>query len=138
MPQSIAKTNTMPWLSPKPREAKAGPGHKPARPHPIPKSTEPIIRSGFILELWGSGNLSPNIGFRPFEYLHAKNMGTMAPPITKASVGSQLPNKSNHPCTFEVSVMPENNSPMPKREPDMKLVKPLIRLRPRYGERLKL
>ena len=138
MPQIMAKANITPWVPPNPNEAIAGPGHKPAKPHPIPKRTEPIMRSRLISELGGSGNLSSNIGFRPSEYFQAKNIGTMAPPITKASVGSQSPNTSSHPCTFEVSVIPENNSPMPKREPDIKLVKPLIRLRPTHDEKRKL
>ena len=38
MPNSIAKTNKALWLPPKPKEAIAGPGHKPANPHPTPKS----------------------------------------------------------------------------------------------------
>tara|TARA_B000000557_G_scaffold204347_1_gene169810 strand:+ start:461 stop:613 length:153 start_codon:yes stop_codon:yes gene_type:complete len=50
MPKSIAKTNKALWLPPKPKEAIAGPGHKPANPHPTPKSTDPSIKSRSMLD----------------------------------------------------------------------------------------
>ena len=138
IPKIIAKTNSAPWLLPKLKEATAGPGHKPAKPQPIPKRADPIMRSRLISELGGAGNLSQNNGFRPCEYFQAKNIGTIAPPITNASVGSQSPNTSSHPCTFEVSVIPENKSPIPKRDPEIKAVKTLIRLYSKHDETLKL
>jgi hypothetical protein len=138
IPKIIAKTNSAPWLLPKLKEATAGPGHKPAKPQPIPKRADPIMRSRLISELGGAGNSSPNNGFRPCEYFQAKNIGTIAPPITNASVGSQSPNTSSHPCTFEVSVIPENKSPIPKRDPEIKAVKTLIRLYSKHDETLKL
>ena len=45
MPQIIAKENIIPWVPPNPNEAIAGPGHKPDKPPPIPKRTDPIMRS---------------------------------------------------------------------------------------------
>ena len=50
MPTSIAKTNKALWAPPKPKDAIAGPGHKPANPHPTPKSTDPSIKSLSILD----------------------------------------------------------------------------------------
>src|SRR5690606_27164374 len=44
----------------------------------------------------------------------------MAPPITKASDGSQLPNRSRKPCTLPGSVMPERMRPRPNSRPTMK------------------
>ena len=103
-----------------------------------PLSSFPLCLSSLAQHRVTSNNLFPKIGFRPCEYFQAKNIGTIAPPITNARVGSQSPNTSSHPCTFEVSVIPENNSPIPKRDPEIKAVKALIRLYPKHDETLKL
>jgi hypothetical protein len=60
----IALANTTPLLPPKLKDAIAGPRPRPDTPHPIPKNTEPIMRSRSILAVFDSGNLSAVRGVR--------------------------------------------------------------------------
>ena len=43
MPKNIANKNIKEIGSNKAKDDTAGPGHKPTKPHPIPKSEDPII-----------------------------------------------------------------------------------------------
>jgi hypothetical protein len=122
MPIIIALANITPLLPPKLKDAIAGPGHRPANPHPIPKNTEPIIRSRSIPAVFVAGNLSAVRGVRTRVAFQAIAIGSIAPPITKAKVGSHSPNMSNQPCTFLVSVMPDMIKPRPNKAPETKLI----------------
>ena len=96
----------------------AGPGHRPARPQPSPKRMEPVIRRRSNSVAGISGKDPPITGVRDLVICHAIAMGIIAPPITKASVGSHLPNRSRKPCTLFVLVMPESRRPAPNSPPE--------------------
>lgn len=98
MPEIIAIRKITPFDSPKLKDAIAGPGHRPAKPQPTPKSTDPII-SGWLISLLIRGGIAHPVKVfsRLLMIFQAKNIGMIAPPITKVRVGSQSPNISNHP-----------------------------------------
>jgi len=99
--------------------AKPGPGHSPAMPHPIPNSADPPTRRAVRSLRSGSEKPSAKIGRAIRRWMsQATAMTSTAPPITKASVGSQFPNRSRNPRTRAGSVMPPMVSPAPKIVPE--------------------
>ena len=95
---AIDRRKTTPPPPPKLSEAMAGPGQSPASAQPAPNSTEPITRFGPTSRAGGGGNEPPITGpRRRAATRQATAIGMIAPPITKASVGSQSPNTSSHP-----------------------------------------
>ncbi len=111
----------------------AGPGHRPTNPQPAPNRTEPRISPRSSSGRAGAGNVPQVTGWRVLVMRHATNMGRIAPPMTKASVGSHAPKISSQPCTFWVSVIPDSNSPAPKSAPDSKAINNRIRSPPNRG-----
>jgi len=62
MPASIEPTKSSRWLAPAPIDAKAGPGHQPPRPQPMPKSAAPAIRRASGFAFGNAGNDPPSTG----------------------------------------------------------------------------
>src|SRR5690606_11507405 len=119
MPASMAATNGRACTGVSTSDATAGPGHRPAMPQPMPNRAAPAIRRGSRSVRSGRANLSPNTGFVMRAWMRqAAAMTRTAPPMTKASVGSQLPNRSRKPRTRCGSVMPDTVRPIPKRNPE--------------------
>src|SRR6056300_960941 len=133
MPPNIAAKKIHKDIPPKLRDAIAGPGHRPAVAQPAPNRTDPTTRlrpnfgSGF------AGNDPPTTGVRPFVYAHASAIGIIAPPITKANVGSHAPKTSSQPWTLAVLVIPDTNKPPPKNKPATKAIIFRIRSTPKRG-----
>src|SRR6056297_385062 len=101
-----------------------GPGHSPARPQPIPNRMDPPINLPSISLDGGGGSAKPVSDIvRLRRTSQAIAIGIMAPPMTNASVGSQLPKTSSQPCTLAVSVIPEISRPAPKKPPAMKAMR---------------
>ncbi len=93
----------------------AGPGHKPANPHPAPKKTEPIINFLSISLLVEIEKFELNNGLSLF--LNKWNNGVetiRAPIITKASEGSHASKIFKKPKTFAGLIISETTRPMPK------------------------
>src|SRR3546814_5085110 len=119
MPTSMAATNGMACTGDRASDATAGPGHRPATPQPTPNTTAPVSRCGSRSDLSGNENVSPNTGLAMRAWnRQATAMTSTAPPITKASVGSQSPNTSRKPRTRCGSVIPDTVRPMPNRKPE--------------------
>ena len=73
----------------------AGPGQKPAKPQPIPNIAEPMSRRASIAEDVGNCMGSPsNAVLRRLANMNATNATAMAPIMTNARDGSQVPKKS--------------------------------------------
>ena len=62
IPATMAATKAQTRGSPKPLETIAGPGQKPARPHPSPKTSEPNISALSTLARSGTMNVLSNNG----------------------------------------------------------------------------
>ena len=117
IPNAMASIKPSPLVPPKLSEAIAGPGHSPAIPQPAPKNIDPMtswrLNSGAAPEFCATAGC----GLRALTIRHATAIGTIAPPITKAKVGSHAPKISSQPWTLSVFVMPDTHSPMPNRAP---------------------
>ena len=96
----------------------AGPGHKPIKPHPAPKKTDPMISflsTSFLGEI---KKFDENKGF--FLFLNKWNAGVeiiSAPIITKAREGSQSLKIFKKPKTFSGFIISEMTRPIPKTIP---------------------
>lgn len=69
IPINILKTKTSVFLSKLTIDVNAGPGQKPAKPQPAPKSKEPIINAGVISVLLGTSQLVENKGLILFRII---------------------------------------------------------------------
>ncbi len=106
-----------------PSEAIAGPGHRPASPQPIPNSAAPLTSRPVMSEVAGRWYSRSANGFAVRARTNqAAAMTSIAPPMTKASVGSQSPNKSRKPRTRAGFIMPDSARPKPKIAPDSKAI----------------
>jgi len=101
IPTSIATTNTTAFASPVPTATSAGPGQKPAMPHPTPNINPPPTRRRSNCVTVGIFICSPSrdtVRFRA--KVKAIAPTATAPAITNASDGSQLPARSRKPSTL--------------------------------------
>ena len=106
---------------PVPMEVIAGPGQKPAMPQPAPNNRLPITRRLSIMSEVGMRIAPPKkFTVRLFAKRNATIATKIAPPITKAKEGSQVPVMSRKPMTLAGFVMPAKMSPMPNINPTMK------------------
>ena len=116
----------------------AGPGQRPANAHPMPNKTDPTSNLKSIFLFDGIEKFKSSNGTFLAVIAHAAVIGIIAPPITKANVGSHWPNISSQPCTFAVSVIPEIKRPPPKSKPDIKDTNNLLILIPKKSSELPL
>ena len=104
------------------RATKAGPGQKPARPQPMPNMAGPTIIRASTSPAVGRWNAPPKIGCaRISTSLKPTKVTAMAPPITKARLGSQMPletaPRSRKFSTFAGLDMPATTRPSPNTKP---------------------
>src|SRR5271166_901322 len=104
------------------RLAMAGPGHRPTRPQPTPNRTAPAMSGRSRAVLLGHALAAASTGFSRRRATANPGAATAsAPIITKASVGSQvpegMPSTSRKPSTLVGWVMPEMVRPKPKIRP---------------------
>ena len=121
IPTAIDGTNASASVRSASRLAIAGPGQRPPSPHPIPKRTAPIIR-GFETGLpLSRGSERGDCNNRQHGVVTIK-----APPMTKASVGSQSQKMSRKAVTLRGSVMPEIANSAPNKAPPRNISKLLF------------
>lgn len=109
-------------ISGKARCTIAGPGQMPDNPHPIPKIIEPRINFLSIRREVTQENGLPSKVFRRFFIKRNSTKYTItAEPKTKRRAGFQFaPPRVKKFLIFSGSIIPDNESPHPKRTPDMK------------------
>src|SRR5271157_3340229 len=121
MPAAMARTKSAARPSRKPMSAIAGPGHRPTSPQPTPKRSDPPMRRASIALAVGQWKGSPErLAARRAAMRKATNAMAIAPPMTKASEGSQAPPRSRNASTLLGLVMPERHRPIPNRRPTKK------------------
>jgi hypothetical protein len=121
MPAAIATTKTMMPGDSVARLSKAGPGHSPTRPHPIPNSAAPATSGRSIPDLPGQKYCPANQGCAPRSASMKPGTDTAsAAAITTARLGSHAPKMSRKPKTLVGCTMPEIRRPAPKIRPHNK------------------
>src|SRR5690606_18185831 len=89
-------------------------------PQPAPNSSPPTTSGLSICVARGRCIAPPRkLCVRFLAMAKANRPTAMAPPMTKASDGSQVPKRSRKPSTLAGSVMPERIRPRPKMRPTM-------------------
>ena len=127
MPASMDKTKNTAFGLAVPKDTRAGPGQKPAMPQPIPNKPLPITSRRSISRLIGMSKRCPrNDTLRRLMMAKEIRPTVIAPPITKANDGSQLPVRSRNPSTLPGLAMPETISPIPKSRPANKEINIVI------------
>src|SRR6056297_890147 len=98
----------------------AGPGQKPPRPQPVPNSTAPVSSRESRSVRFGRRNSVSKKGRERLRVSQAKPgaVTAMAPPMTKARLGSQVPNRSRKFSTLAGLDMPGTIRPKPKIRPE--------------------
>jgi hypothetical protein len=97
----------------------AGPGHRPARPHPNPNRTPPSISLSSIFLFLGMLNSLVHAGAFFLEAIAKPGTASaIAPPITSIKLGSKLARVADrNPDTFAARRMPLTVRPRPKVNP---------------------
>ena len=124
MPATMAATNTTTCQGPKAIAVRAGPGHSPTRPQPMPNRAAPPIRRRSRSRRDGISSRVASTGMpRRLAMTVPRADTATAPPMTKARLGSQSPKISRKPSTLAGLTICETISPKPKSRPEPKAVR---------------
>src|ERR1700677_425605 len=118
IPASMATTKVMACELPNASNAMPGPGQIPESPHPTPKIRLPVTSRRSISRLREISDAVPGTAAVRLPAMEKTTRPTaIAPPMTKASEGSQLPARSRNPSTLLCWIMPDRQRPVPKINP---------------------
>ena len=119
MPRSIVAKKISVPVDPKGTDVTAGPGQKPPSPQPMPKVAAPTIRRASKSVRVGMWNMSLKNGVARFCTNQKPGIVTLiAPPITKARLGYQVPNRSRNYWTLAGLDIHDRNRPGTNNRPE--------------------